>query len=149
MMVAASCLPADLLCARSLRVLMGVYERNYRWLVELLGEPQRLPAHRCVRLPGRPALHVEVRSRSRHTIELVLTHLFADERLPDLAVRLYGDARVAEAVPADAQGYRDPLARLPARWQANLLLYKWLEYCRDARRRPRANGHLHPARETV
>lgn len=134
MMATATCLPADLFEPRSLMVLMGLYERNYRWLVELLGDPERLPQRKCLRLRGMPMLHVEVRRCSRHTIELALTHRFGGERLPDLAVRLYRDAKLAEALPlADGRRYADPLARLPARWQANVLLYKWLEYCRDAR----------------
>jgi uncharacterized protein YqiB (DUF1249 family) len=126
-------LPADLLRPRSLAMLMGIYECNYRRLMQLLGDPLHLPAHRRLRLGGRPALYVELGGRSRYTVDLILTHRFAGERLPDLTVRLYRDARLAEALPqsgpADAG---NPLARLPARWQANMLLYKWLEYCLDA-----------------
>lgn len=127
--------PADLLRPRSLAVLMGIYEVNYRRLLELLGEPARWSRHFSLHLEGRPVLHVEVKQRARYTVDVVMTHLFDDERLPDLSVRLYSDARLAEAVPAfGAKLQAQPMARLPQRWQANLLLYKWLEYCLDATR---------------
>ena len=128
-------LPADLLRPRSLAVLMGIYEVNYRRLLDLLGEPARWSQRFSLHLEGRPVLHVEVKKRARYTVDMVMTHLFDDERLPDLTVRLYSDARLAEAVPASGAKLRaQPMARLPERWRANLLLYKWLEYCLDATR---------------
>lgn len=129
MVTVADSLPRDLLHPRTLSVLMGVYECNYERLVRLLGDPMRIPGSRRVRLPGRPQLYVEVRARSRYTVDLVLTHRFGGERLPELTVRLYRDACLAEALPG--AGGR-PLARLPERWRANMLLYKWLEYCAGA-----------------
>ncbi len=126
-------LPRDLLRPRTLAVLMGVYERNYDRLVMLLGDPVCMPVRRHLRLPGRPELHVEVRNRSRYTVDLVLTHRFDDQSIPDLSVRLYHDARLAEALPLKRRRNR-PLERLPERWRANILLYKWLEYCIDALR---------------
>jgi uncharacterized protein YqiB (DUF1249 family) len=126
-------LPADLLRPRSLAMLMGIYEVNYRRLLELLGEPAGWSGRFSLQLEGRPVLHVEVKKRARYTVDVVMTHLFDDERLPDLTVRLYSDARLAEAVPASgAKLLAQPMARLPQRWRANLLLYKWLEYCLDA-----------------
>lgn len=137
MVSVADSLPHDLLCPRTLSVLMGVYERNYERLVRLLGDPLRIPMRRRVCLPGRPQLYVEVTRRSRYTVELVLTHRFGQERLPELAVRMYRDARLAEALPlAPGTHPGRPLARLPERWRANLLLYKWLEYCADALHAP-------------
>lgn len=128
-------LPADLLRPRSLAMLIGIYECNYRRLIALLGEPFDLPPCSRLRLRGRPLLYIDRRAQSRYTLELRLAHLFAGERLPDLRVRLYRDARLAEALaPAPCAG-NDPLADLPARWRANLLLYKWLEYCLDSRRK--------------
>lgn len=131
-MTVADSLPRDLLRPCTLSVLMGVYERNYERLVRLLGDPLGIPVRRRVRLPGRPQLYVEVRQRSRYTVDLILTHRFGDERLPELAVRLYRDARLAEALPLAGRPSGRPLARLPERWHANMLLYKWLEYCTGA-----------------
>lgn len=112
---------------------MRLYEANYRRLLDLLGAPSGWAQRFCLRLEERPALHVEVRSRTRYTVEVVMTHYFGAERLPDLSVRLYNDARLAEALPlADERSAARPLSRLPHRWRANVLLYKWLEYCTDA-----------------
>jgi uncharacterized protein YqiB (DUF1249 family) len=129
----ATSLPADLLRPRSLATLMGIYEANYRRLLRLLDDPGGWPERFCLRLDARPVLHVEVRSRARYTVDAVLTYRFGEERLPDLRVRLYRDARLAEAMTAgDGNHESGPFSRLPARWRANILLYKWLEYCLDA-----------------
>lgn len=134
MVTHATALPKDLLKPRTLAQLMGIYERNYERLVRLLGDPARLPPEQTLELPGLPPLAVAVRSRSRYTVELLLGHRFGDERIPDLVVRLYHDVRLVEAVAADVRRFpARPLARLPGHWQANMLLYKWLEYCDDAR----------------
>ena len=71
---------------------------------------------------------------------LQLTYSFAPTTdwpdAPDLAVRVYHDARVAEAsgLGRDA-GRGAPHAgqtqRLGRRWSRNMLLNKWLEYCVD------------------
>ena len=123
-------LPKDLLRPRTLAQLMGVYECNYDRLVRLLGDARRLPLHQTLHLPGLPPLVVTVKSCSRYTVDLVLSHRFERDSLPDLRVRLYHDARLAEAVAGNAGTFRNrPLARLPVHWRANMLLYKWLEYC--------------------
>ncbi|MGH8273576.1 MAG: DUF1249 domain-containing protein [Gammaproteobacteria bacterium] len=133
MELTATKLPADLLRPRSLAMLMGIYETNYRRLLELLGDPGRWSNRFCLRLSERPILYVEVRDRARYTVDIVLTYRFDSERLPDLAVRLYRDARLAEALPiGEGRPGNGPFSRLPARWRANLLLYKWLEYSLDA-----------------
>ncbi|MDN5863635.1 MAG: DUF1249 domain-containing protein [Gammaproteobacteria bacterium] len=126
-------LPADLFRPRSLSMLMGLYETNYHRLMSLLGESSGWTREFCLHLEGRPGLHVEVSHRARYTVDIVMTHHFETERLPDLHVRLYHDARLAEAMPLSGHdaGHR-PWARLPHRWHANVLLYKWLEYCMDA-----------------
>lgn len=128
-----SALPKDLLKPRTLAQLMGIYESNYQRLLRLVGDPRCLPLHQTLHLPGLPPLVVTVKSRSRYTLDLVLSHRFGDESVPDLRVRLYHDARLAEAVAGDARFYPNrPLARLPGHWRANMLLYKWLEYCNSS-----------------
>jgi uncharacterized protein len=139
MVTYSSALPKDLFAPRTFVQLMGIYERNYERLVRLLGDPSRLEPSQSLELPGLPPLAIEVKARSRYTLELILGHRFGDERLPDLLVRLYHDARLVEAVAADAQRFPSrPLARLPGHWQANILLYKWLEYCETNRLSPPA-----------
>ncbi len=125
-----SALPKDLLKPRTLAQLMGVYECNYERLVRLVGDPHRLPLHQILYPLGLPPLVVTVKGCSRYTLDLVLSHRFEDESVPDLRVRLYHDARLAEAIAGDAGAYPNrPLERLPGHWRANMLLYKWLEYC--------------------
>ena len=134
-----STLPKDLLVPRTFTQLMGIYERNYERLMRLLGDPSGLEPSQTLELPGLPPLSVEVKVCSRYTLELILGHRFGDERLPDLQVRLYHDARLVEAVAADARRFPSrPLARLPGHWQANMLLYKWLEYCETSSLSPPA-----------
>jgi uncharacterized protein YqiB (DUF1249 family) len=58
---------------------------------------------------------------------------------PDLSVRVYHDARMAEALACGAS-QRHPLlatfetqrgSELERRWSRNMMLNKWLEYCAD------------------
>jgi hypothetical protein len=59
------------------------------------------------------------------------------ERLPDVQVRVYHDAHLAEAQDCrlrEATGVAIPRSALPKRelvrrWQRNMMLNKWLEYC--------------------
>lgn len=130
MVTTPTALPKDLLQPRTLAQLMGIYESNYQRLLRLVGDPRQLMLHQTLHLPGLPPLVVSVQKCSRYTLDLMLSHRFEDERLPDLRVRLYHDARLAEAVADNARAYpNSPLARLPGHWRANMLLYKWLEYC--------------------
>ena len=58
---------------------------------------------------------------------------------PDMQVRVYHDARVAEALAwapqhghALLRGWRQYVQRgLDQRWARNVMLNKWLEYCKD------------------
>ncbi|MCK6372280.1 MAG: DUF1249 domain-containing protein, partial [Gammaproteobacteria bacterium] len=100
------------------------------------------------RTPGDCDLHLAVDVGSRYTRSLRLTYLF-DEKggpvaEPDLAVRLYLDARVAE-VMAWAECHRHPalneIARglgqeINRRWARNMVLSKWLDFLLD-------NGHTY------
>ena len=127
---------------RHLAHLLELYERNYRLLLRLLPE---LGAH----APRQPVvsrsasdcpLHLEIVERDRYTQTVRLTYEFIDDsglrRQPDLWVRLYHDAAVAEALrcsqrpPWEAVDDADPAAQafLSAQWQRNLLLHKWLSY---------------------
>lgn len=130
---------------RHLAHLLELYERNYRLLLKLLPE---LDTH----APRQPVisysasdcpLHLEIIERDRYTQTVRLTYEFTDEsgvrRQPDLWVRLYHDAVVAEALkckerpPWEAANDADPAAHafLSAQWQRNLLLHKWLTYLLD------------------
>jgi uncharacterized protein YqiB (DUF1249 family) len=86
-------------------------------------------------------LHLSVIERSRYTTTLRLTYIFEEEggacADPDLTIRVYHDARLAE-VQACARWHRhtllealrSQLARdLGDRWLRNIMLNKWLDYC--------------------
>lgn len=121
--------------------LMSLYESNYirlSWLVPQLGavcEPM------TSNIPGDCPLHLTLIERSRYTTTLCLTYVFADQGEliadPDLQIRVYHDARLAE-VQACARWHRhsvlesirSQLARdLGDRWLRNVMLNKWLDYC--------------------
>jgi uncharacterized protein YqiB (DUF1249 family) len=75
---------------------------------------------------------LSVCARSPYTSELLLTYLLpgtaapaAVERVPDLRLRVYHDARVLEACGAGVAAERE----LDRRWNRNQMVNKWLEYC--------------------
>jgi uncharacterized protein len=91
-------------------------------------------------------LHVTVNDRGPYTTTFTLTYRFQTEAGeivdPDLQVRTYGDAGLAEALscarwhrhPVLAQWHRSGQSRdanvdLEARWRRNMMLNKWLDYC--------------------
>lgn len=104
---------------QSFVALMALYESNYvrlGWLARDLGALADLAVSR---VEGDCELHLRIAERSRYTTTIELT--YAPLGLPDLRVRVYHDAHVAEA-----QG---PGETARARWGRNMLLNKWLEYC--------------------
>ena len=130
---------------RSFVALMSLYESNYvrfRWLA---GDVTQLSgAYRSV-VAGDCDLLLTVAERSPYTTTLTLTYLLPEEPLcrayPDMSVRLYHDARLAEAQewaastaatgqPPALRSLRSRMEReLDQRWARNVMLNKWLEYC--------------------
>jgi uncharacterized protein YqiB (DUF1249 family) len=147
---------------RSFVALMGLYESNYTrlgWLVEDIRDLDG--ACRSV-VAGDCDLVLTVTERGPYTATFTLTYDLAaagafpsgdrpsgdDDppfTVPDMAVRVYHDARVAEAqswAPAHdhaaMQRFRNGLEReLDQRWARNTMLNKWLEYCAE-------RGHRFP-----
>jgi uncharacterized protein len=126
---------------RSFVALMGLYESNYIRLHWLAGELSELSgAHRsCV--SGDCDLLLTLAERSPYTSTLNLTYVLpgtgVPERFPDMRLRVYHDARLAEALEW-ADSHQRPLLRalrqnaereLDQRWGRNMMLNKWLEYC--------------------
>lgn len=147
---------ADSLCVTSWRArpasfvgLMTLYESNYIRLRALVGNPVALEGRHVSSVAGDCDLHLDVIERTPYTTLLRLTHLFDDaENIaaePDLEVRVYHDARLAEASRCGRWRHprlADLRTRVPSvlgvRWQRNVLLNKWLDYCHD-------RGHRFPA----
>ncbi len=133
---------------RSFVALMGLYESNDRRLRALAGDPRRLSGVRRSRVAGDCELVLTVLEQSPYTTTLELTYLLGGageigRTAPDMLVRLYHDARLAEALGWSAthahnvlKGLRREAEReLDHRWARNVMLNKWLEYCVE-------RGHL-------
>jgi len=140
----------DSLCVTSWRArpvsfvsLMTLYESNYIRLRALLGDVRGLAQILVSRAPGDIDLHLEPLGHGPYTTVLRLTYFFEEAGAtladPDLEVRVYHDARLAEASRC-ARWVRHPgLSRLRAglsselgeRWLRNMLLNKWLDYCSE------------------
>jgi uncharacterized protein len=122
--------------------LMSLYESNYIRLGWLIPNLRDLDSASISNVDNDLPLHLHVDERSPYTTTLTLTYLFEDTdgaRVadPDLQIRVYHDARLAE-VQACARWHRhsilesirSDLARaLGDRWLRNVMLNKWLDYC--------------------
>jgi len=131
--------------ARPVRIaaLLELYERNFR-LMQRLAPELDLPFDAAIsRSASDPALRLTVLERGPWTATVQLTYAFgegADRRLePDLRVRVYRDARLAEALNrpqrpgwlAAGEGESEAMRYLDEQWSRNLLLHKWLQYLLD------------------
>lgn len=128
--------------ARPVRIaaLIELYERNFR-LVECLAPELELPFDDATSYSGSDLpLRLTVLERGPYTSAFRLTYEFAEAggpRLePDLKVRVYRDARLAEALNcpsrpawlATDEGDPQALQYLDEQWNRNILLHKWLNY---------------------
>jgi uncharacterized protein len=127
---------------RSFVALMSLYESNYLRLSQLAGNPAALADSRISRVAEDCDLRLMVTERSPYTTSFDLTYLFDAEgqtTYPDMRVRVYHDARLAEAQEWASQHEHEALRRLRGvaereldqRWARNTMLNKWLEYCID------------------
>ena len=137
----------DDLCAVSWRArpgsfvgLMTLYESNYIRLGWLAGDLRGLAGEHRSRVARDVVLKLTVLERGPYTTMLQLTYAFGGAPewpdAPDLGVRVYHDARVAEAhaFGASTRSTARPAADgddLGSRWVRNVMLNKWLEYCVD------------------
>jgi uncharacterized protein YqiB (DUF1249 family) len=141
-------LTSDVNCAVSWRArpgsfvsLMSLYESNYIRLSWLAPNLEALAPSQISVVDGDCPLHLAIEERSRYTTTLRLTYMFEDEAGPladpDLLIRVYRDARLAEVQAcarwhrhAVLESMRSQLARdLGDRWLRNVMLNKWLDYC--------------------
>jgi uncharacterized protein YqiB (DUF1249 family) len=141
-------LETDVNCAVSWRArpcsfvsLMSLYESNYIRLGWLVPRLHAVQGALVSNVAGDCSLHLNVEERSRYTTTLTLTYMFEDPAGtiadPDLQIRIYHDARLAEVQScarwhkhAKLESIRSQLAReLGDRWLRNVMLNKWLDYC--------------------
>jgi uncharacterized protein len=119
---------------RSFAALMSLYESNYIRLGWLTGDPSKLEGRHRSTVAGDCDLLLSVRERGPYTTILQLTYLIDEaggriER-PDMCVRVYHDARLAEGQSWEGGSGRGRAEReLHQCWARNVMLNKWLEYC--------------------
>lgn len=130
---------------RSFAGLMTLYEGNHVRLHQLLGNLWHLPSKLVSISSTDLSIHLSLDGCSRYTTSLRMTYRLYNDGLtlvdPDLLIRVYHDARLAEAVSCCERprnilfrGQRMPAtSELEHRWLLNIFLNKWLEHCLDHR----------------
>ncbi|MCB1824680.1 MAG: DUF1249 domain-containing protein [Candidatus Competibacteraceae bacterium] len=129
----------------SFAALMDLYERNYINLRRLLPIMPPASTVRISRVVGGLDLHLRILERSRYTSDLTLTYQFRQDHgtviaEPNLRIRIYHDARMAEVMAARLRhraafiadfhpNHQADGTHLHARWRTNRFLFKWLAYC--------------------
>ena len=115
----------------------------------ILPEQEQIPDYWVSRIPGHLDLHLWVLERAKFTTTLRLSYQFNNnsraEFEPDLTVRIYHDARSAEAMSAIVHGKPRQMRQastLEWRWSLNQFLYRWLRYSRY-------QGHSFKQRESA
>ncbi len=119
--------------------LMDMYEENYIRLRKLIPDLSAIEHSAKSYSPGHLDLHLKILERSRYTTTLMLSYGFrggeGELRMePDLKIRIYHDAGLAEVMSGRLHHGRLVLENLPAdarrqKWQLNRFLSKWLRYC--------------------
>lgn len=146
---------------RSFSGLMALYESNYHRFVRLVPETA-VPFDHAISRGSDRDLHLRVIERCRYTLTVHLTHWFGEgdnaRPDPDLKLRVYRDAQLAEAIYCDSASRYAALAGVPhigdevlaTQWQRNVLLNKWLAWCLQqshgfgGAQRPRNLAHFEP-----
>jgi uncharacterized protein YqiB (DUF1249 family) len=153
MMFIKECLlPAQAPLPRTFSGLMELYEVNYMRIRRLCPGLDTIPHYAVSRVEGTLDLHIQILDRCKYTTTILMTYYFQEglghwRPNPNLEVRVYHDARQAEAL---SRSYRSPRSRRHAqawkgqselvnRWNLNRFLYKWLGFCHH-------QGHLFAAR---
>jgi uncharacterized protein len=138
--------------------LMSLYESNYIRLGWLIPNLREVAGSSISNVDGDCPLHLRVEERCKYTTTLTLTYLFEDGDTqvadPDLQIRVYHDARLAEVQSCARwhrhgmlQAIRSDLARaLGDRWLRTVMLNKWLDYCVERGHRFVATPELVSAR---
>ena len=134
---------------RTFVALMSLYESNYVRFLRLAGNPARLSGTLVSRVEGDCELQLSVIEHMPYTSTLALTYLLPSgsgagaeqpgirDRLPDLRLRAYHDARLLEVEacqplpPLRLGSSRRSERELQQRWVRNMMLNKWLEYCAE------------------
>lgn len=117
--------------------LMELHENNYRYIrlliphLRQMGVGESYESH----VEGCLSMYLSVEEQCRFTTTINLSYLFSDSnrqlKEPDLTIRIYHDARAAEAMSGLIHGRRHEQRQtrsLAGSWTLNRFLYKWLRY---------------------
>jgi uncharacterized protein YqiB (DUF1249 family) len=124
--------------------LMTIYESNYIKLGQLTTDFDWTGWSMVSQSVRDNDLHAQLMRRAPYTTTLKLTYWFQEPNGvlvpdPDLIVRIYHDARLAEAVAGRDRHTHHKLrelerhsgSELDRRWRINMMLNKWLDYLFD------------------
>lgn len=137
----------------SFTALMSLYESNHVRLGWLLPASHRFGPDLVSAPETDLPLFLDVLERARYTTTLRMTYFFEEDGAwvpdPDLRIRIYHDARLAEVMACTPRPRHEALrgfdagagAELSRRWTRNVMLNKWLEYCLDRNHRFRPRDH--------
>jgi uncharacterized protein YqiB (DUF1249 family) len=119
---------------RTFSGLMDLYEHNYLRIRRIV--PDLDFADEMISLaPGHLDLYLSVQERCRYTTMLRMTYHIAHQGKtliePDVHIRIYHDARIAEVQDRVDRHQRRIYSgeTLQQKWRLNRFLYKWLGYC--------------------
>jgi uncharacterized protein YqiB (DUF1249 family) len=124
--------------------LMVLYESNFLKLSRLIDLQDVGESKRISRVRGDNDLYLECIRREPYTTTARLTYWLDDAAGmpmmdPDMTIRIYHDASLAEAVSCRLRHQhrmirelaRSHAGELNRRWQINMMLNKWLDYVLD------------------
>ena len=120
--------------------LMREYERNFERLQFLVPDLRLFRGSLVSRTDEVPDLHLEVLDQSAYTTTIVLTYELeidgTHQPEPEVQVRVYHDARMAEVLavrepgPSGRSGWCSLRhSAMSRKWRFNRFLGKWLAYC--------------------
>ncbi|MCC5811047.1 MAG: DUF1249 domain-containing protein [Ectothiorhodospiraceae bacterium] len=124
---------------RSFATLMELYESNYILMRRLAPSLRSMEGMACSSTNAGVDLRLTIMERSPYTTTLAMSHWFDHDPEavePDLLLRVYHDARLAEVMPDTPveqfqlwEGERPDSRSLEWRWEMNRFLNRWLRYC--------------------
>lgn len=131
--------------------LMREYERNYERMRFLVPGLRRMSGRHVSHATDMPELHLEILEQSVYTTTMVMTYALeidgSRQPEPEVQVRVYHDARMAEVLAVREPGPTGGTAwcslrhsAMSRKWRFNRFLGKWLAYCLQ-----QGHGRFEPA----
>lgn len=118
-------------------------EQNYQQLLKLIPHLPNIKYHQVARSKNKvPPLYLFIKEKYPFTATITLTHQFKQQKntlnRPDLSIKVYFDAQIAHAtascekkIPNHNHPYLNNCSDKQLKWELNLFLKHWLDYCLD------------------